>query len=116
MVRNIYLLPDLWSENRGGRMNVYDKHGIPIFVGDVIKVFHFIGARRKKYFMYKHVISEETVGNGTRFFKLSHLNLKDGGYYNLRAKDQVEECFEIVQGYAGVRTGLSFENRERKTK
>lgn len=95
--------------------NVYDKRGIPIRVGDVLKVFHFIGPRKKRYYMYKHVISEETVGNGTRFFKLSHLNLRDESYYHLRAKDQTEDDFEIVQGYAGVGPGLSYEDRKRRT-
>ncbi len=97
-------------------MNVYDKNRIPIHVGDVLKIFHFIGPRRKRYYMYKHVVSEETVGNGTRFFKLSHLNLDPGWWINLRAKDQVEETFEIVQGYAGVRMGQSYENRTKKLK
>ena len=97
-------------------MNVYDKNRIPIHVGDVLKIFHFIGPRRKKYYMYKHVISEETVGNGTLFFKLSHSNLDPRGWVNWRAKDQVEETFEIVQGYAGVRMGQSYENRIKKPK
>lgn len=34
---------------------VRDKTGRPIHEGDVIKLFHFFGARRKKHFMYKHV-------------------------------------------------------------
>jgi len=32
-----------------------DKHGIEITVGDVLKIFHFRGARGKKHYMYKYV-------------------------------------------------------------
>lgn len=34
-------------------MKVIDKHGIPIMPGDVLKVFHFVGARNKRHYMYK---------------------------------------------------------------
>ena len=33
----------------------YDKNGKPINEFDVLKVFHFVGARRKKHYMYKWV-------------------------------------------------------------
>lgn len=36
-----------------------DKNGIIIEEFDVLKVFHFIGARRKKHYMYKVVIKWE---------------------------------------------------------
>lgn len=38
---------------------VKDKNGIPIEEFDVLKVFHFIGVRRKKYYMYKMAILHE---------------------------------------------------------
>jgi hypothetical protein len=95
-------------------MNIYDKKGIPIHVGDVVKIFHFIGPRRKRYYMYKHVVSEYTNFYGMRFFSLSHLKAPPKTEtFNLRAQDQVEQDFEIVQGYEGVRSGLSYEDRER---
>lgn len=31
----------------------YDKNGVLIQEGDLLKVFHFIGSRRKRNFMYK---------------------------------------------------------------
>lgn len=34
----------------------YDKHGIPIERGDIVKVFHFIGARRKRHYMFKQCL------------------------------------------------------------
>lgn len=33
----------------------YDKHGKEIHEFDLLKVFHFTGARRKKHYMYKWV-------------------------------------------------------------
>ena len=35
---------------------VKDETGKPIKERDVIRVFHFIGARRKKHYMYKYVV------------------------------------------------------------
>ncbi len=32
-----------------------DDRGVPVEEFDVLKVFHFIGARRKKHYMYKQV-------------------------------------------------------------
>jgi len=35
---------------------IKDKNGVTIEEFDVLKVFHFIGARRKKHYMYKMAI------------------------------------------------------------
>lgn len=35
---------------------IVDKRGIEIEPGDILKVFHFVGARRKRYYMYKMAI------------------------------------------------------------
>lgn len=94
-------------------MNVYDKKGIPIHVGDVLKVFHYIGRRRKKYYMYKQVASEVTTANGNRFLIATHL-IPGTDSYQMLARDQIDETIEIVQGYAGVPAGQSYENRKRK--
>ena len=37
---------------------IYDKKGIPIEVGDLLKTFHCVGPRRKKYYVY-HVVIEK---------------------------------------------------------
>lgn len=37
----------------------YDKNGEQILEGDLLKVFHFIGARRKKHYMYQVVVMED---------------------------------------------------------
>jgi len=80
-----------------------DCNGRPILVGDVLKVFHFIGARRKRHFMFKQVVGTCNLGTKARsYLVVSHLNLKDareadGGYYLLRDGSQHEDT-EIVQG------------------
>ena len=69
-----------------------DKHRRPLRVGDVLKVFHYTGARRKKYYMYKQITRTQWLdGYGGRpkvlYFFVSHLSLKpesvsgDGGYW-----------------------------------
>ncbi|NML93830.1 hypothetical protein [Novosphingobium olei] len=79
----------------------YDKHGRQIKVGDVLKVFHFTGARRKRYYMYKHVVGTRPANNGGEFLVVSHLNLKpldgrDAGYWIFQ-EGQIERDTEIVQ-------------------
>ncbi len=83
---------------------VYDKTGREIKVGDMLKVYHFTGARwRKRYFMYKQVTHETTLGkDSTRYLRVSHLNLKaadeqDSGYH-LALDGKVMTDTEIVQG------------------
>ena len=89
-------------------MDVYDNTGRAILIGDVLKVFHFNGARRKKHFMYKQVVGETTLGEPEegetpmRYLEVSHLNMvsfleSHGGYW--LAKDGTKlDRYEIVQG------------------
>lgn len=83
-----------------------DKNRRPIRVGDVLKVFHFTGARRKKHYMYKQVTRTQWLGGyGGRpkvlFFFVSHLSLKpetvkdDGGYW-LGMHEGLKSDYEIV--------------------
>jgi len=70
-------------------------------VGDVVKVFHFIGARRKRHYMYKQVVGERVWPSGFRCWIFSHLNLKqpeerDGGFYIARDGRHYPE-YQIVQ-------------------
>ena len=94
----------------------HDKHGIPIKVGDVLKVFHFVGARRKRHYMYKQVVGTRTLGpKAVPYLMVSHLNLKpaderDGGYY-IGQFGQIEPDTEIVQS-----VDCAFEDRPRKAK
>ena len=82
---------------------IYDKRGIPIERGDVVKVFHFIGARRKRHYMYKQCLGTEFLHPSHELPRMvfSHLNLvenlldRDGPY--TEALGQKLEHYEIVQ-------------------
>jgi hypothetical protein len=50
-----------------------DKHGREIEPGDILRVFHFTGANRKRHYMYK----QARYYNAGRL-ELSHLNNIDG--------------------------------------
>jgi hypothetical protein len=83
---------------------VYDKTGREILVGDVLKVFHFTEARRKRHFMYKQVVDRIAIGRSRKanYLFVSHLAMKergqkDDGYY-LPLNGLVLADYEIVQG------------------
>ena len=89
-------------------MQTCDKHRRPIRVGDVLKVFSFTGARRKKHYTYKQVTRAQWLGGyGDRpkvlYFFVSHLSLKpetvqgNGGYWLGMQEGQLDD-YEIVQG------------------
>jgi hypothetical protein len=90
-------------------MNTYDKNGIPILPGDTLKVFHFVGPRRQKFFMYKFVKSVHPSGKA---LEVLHLSL-DGGSYWLRLDGRIHPDYEIVQGYEGVERGGWFKDRKK---
>lgn len=68
-----------------------DKKGVPFHVGDIVKVFHFTGARRKRYYMYKQVISV-----CEKWVKFSHLDMTDDNYPE-HVSTGVLKDYEIVQ-------------------
>jgi hypothetical protein len=79
--------------------SLYDKTGRQIKIGDVLKVYHFTGARRKRHYMYKHVIGEHVLGKASPepFLKISHLS-EGEGYYSEIMDGRVLPDYEIVQG------------------
>jgi len=82
---------------------LYDKRGIPIERGDVVKVFHFVGSRRKRNFMYHQCLGIREIGAvGTPYLAFSHLNfienhLERDGPYLERPDDRILKDYEIVQ-------------------
>lgn len=88
-----------WAKRRA-----FDKTGREIMVGDVLKVYHFRGARwRKHYYMFKQIVGTKVIGKGRHvYLVVSHLNMKsadekDGGY--LMPQDgTLNRDTEIVQG------------------
>lgn len=78
-------------------MTLYDKKGIPFVLGDVVKVFHFTAAlRRKRHYMYKQVIGFGNFERGTPYVQFSHLDLTDEDY-KVVAEGQILDDYEIVQ-------------------
>ena len=82
-----------------------DEKGREIVPGSVLRVFHFVGARRKRHYMYKQAV-EYLSGNvtGSPWLKISHLNrLADEpwvigeNYYLERADGRRLVGYEIVQ-------------------
>lgn len=82
--------------------SVYDKHGIPIKKGDIVKVFHFIGPRKKRFYMYKQCIGVDSYkNNSTEYLFFSHLNFNSeigssDGPYHVRLGEKLDD-YEIVQ-------------------
>lgn len=72
------------------KLTVFDKRGIPIERGDVVKVFHFIGARRKRHFMYKQCLGPSRGGR-TEFSSL------DFGAHTYTEAPGRRSDYEIVQ-------------------
>lgn len=91
-----------------------DRKGREILPGDTLKVFHFIGARRKRHFMFKWVEAIETRPTwraGLDALRISHLNLKGETWLKLRDGSQWMEC-EIVQGFGT--DGTPFDQRPKR--
>ena len=68
-----------------GNLHCYDKHGIPIERGDIVKVFHFIGARRKRHYMFKQCLGVgryPSSPEGWQKVFFSHLNFCEIGDRN----------------------------------
>lgn len=88
-------------------MNLRDKHGRQIERGDILKVYHFTGARRKRHYMYKQVMGTRTLGSDTEYAVLDHLDL-DANHYLECCDGRSLPDYEIVQSI-----DAKFEERPR---
>lgn len=89
-----------------------DKNGRTIQIGDVLKVFHFVDARKKRNYMYKYVLGVEQHADND-YLRISHLILDIDEVYLVLAEDGlILQDYEIVQGYF---CDESFEKRPRLT-
>ena len=78
-------------------MNIYDKTGREIMIGDVVKVYHFTAAvRRKKHYMYKQANRIREWPSGFKAVFFSHLDMSDDGYYE-GLDGRIMRDYEIVQ-------------------
>jgi hypothetical protein len=90
---------------------LFDKTGRPIELGDIVKVFHFVGARNKRHYMYKQAIGIDHLGPSAHsYLKLSHLSMDESrrGYYLERLDGRLLADYEIVQS-----VDARFEDRDR---
>lgn len=76
-------------------MNLRDKTGRQIERGDVLKVYHFTGPRRKRYFMYKQAMGTRTI-NGTDYAVMDHLDMNAEHYLEC-CDGRTLPDYEIVQ-------------------
>lgn len=92
---------------------LYDKNRRPIQDGDILKVFHFIGERRKKHYMYKMagVYINKGLECADAYLVIYHLPHEKGSYYE-HADGRILQDYEIVQGHDF--DGTSFEDRKKK--
>lgn len=90
---------------------IYDKTGREIRIGDTLKIFSFIGKRKKHYYMYKYVKDVREFPTH-KLFIISHLNQKDE-YFHLLIDEKIHSDIEIVQGYNNKDNELSFEDRPK---
>jgi hypothetical protein len=86
-----------------------DERGREIEPGDVLKVFHFTGARRKRHYMYKQAVGYVTLSKKVdqsppQYLKISHLNRADGeeweigkNFYLEAADGRTLAGYEIMQ-------------------
>jgi len=92
------------TEDLIAEAHCYDKHGIPIERGDIVRVFHFIGSRGKKEYMFKQCLGlnrypASPPGWQKVFF--SHLNFceigdRNGPYH--------EEPGTVLGGYEVIQS------------
>lgn len=77
--------------------NIFDKNGREIMVGDVLKVYHFTAAlRRKKHYMYKQVMIADKFRDGTDILRVGHLDLTDD-FYTLICDGKHLPDHEVIQ-------------------
>lgn len=90
----------------------YDKNNRPIFPGDLLRTFHYTGARRKKYFLYHTVVKGQ--GDFLYMVPVCHLEptFAGGGGRCLLKYGHPEEA-EIIYG-SGPDPYLCYDERPRR--
>lgn len=88
----------------------YDKNDRPIFGGDLLRSYHFTGARRKKYYLYHVAVPTERGFDCVPVCHLDPSKISGGGRCWLN--EELAAHSEIIHGY-GVGY-LSFEDRPKR--
>ena len=98
---------------------MHDKRGVPIYPGDLLKTYHFTGARKKRYYLY-HIAMyvdgamrcQNTEFFGTGLKKHSSDILLQCLWQQDGPDDRTLKQTEVISGY-GPGKCLSFEERPR---
>lgn len=77
------------------KIKTSDKNNIEIQKHDLLKIYHFTGARNKKYYMYKYVVGNAEFSED--YFLISSLS-ECGHTYALKKDLGVCPDIEILQG------------------
>ena len=91
----------------------YDKKGVPIYPGDLLRTYHFTGARRKVHYLY-HVVVDSGL-KALQMVPTSHLEPTKrchGGCAYLKHMNTNTQS-EVISGH-GPGDILSFEERPKK--
>jgi hypothetical protein len=94
---------------------VYDRRGVPIYPGDLIRHYHFTGARRKRYYLY-HVAVWSELNQTMELVPTCHMDpaiARDnpGGRYWLIPDTMIEP--EVIHG-SGPGSCLDFDDRPKR--
>ena len=90
----------------------YDKRGRLICKGDLIKTFHFTGARREKHFMYHTVVVHDGLLFMVPTASLEPTLANRGGECRLEQCIKAGYDMEIISGH-GPGACISFEDRPK---
>lgn len=76
-----------------------DIAGNEIREGDILKVYHFTGARNKKHYMYKQVGSVVVLGN-YKYLRIFHLPMTDKkeSYFVSMDLDILDKSLVVSEG------------------
>lgn len=97
-----------WMKQPG---EVCDSRGVPIYPGDLIRSYHFTGARNKRYYLYHTAVYQD---GGMWLVPTSHLEpakVASGGKC-LLGQDLMAEA-EVISGY-GPGECVDYTDRPRR--
>jgi hypothetical protein len=88
----------------------HDLKGIPFYPGDLVKHYHYTGARNKKYYMYHVIANVDGILYAIPTSHLEPTRVKGGGQVPLKWANFAEP--EIISGH-GPEPYLTYEERPR---
>lgn len=98
-----------WMKQPG---ELHDRKGVPIYPGDLLRSFHYVGRRRKVYYLYHTAVMRD---GAMCMVPTSHLEpTKAGGGGACLMSDGLAANAEVITGH-GPGDCLSYEDRPKKS-